>query len=327
MRAARLTSRPPAASRRRAVVARGGPLGITKLPCWVSPHTVLPPATGKLHLHEPRFVSMFDELQRGQLVSGVSQPMRFGHICSPSAAARDGAAQLDVSGWPAVGGLARVTRFARNDNGTLDVEYELCGRFKLINVLQEAPVMTALVTDYVDESDTLAPIQRTQLDELEQEVFHALTELEQLGAKLEEGSEDRSMGRLPSAIRRYAPPPVDATASLGQAMASAGHAGGYEVDAYMRQPSVYGKLHRAKTRSHDPYTLVSEKLGKHTRQELFSFSAASLIDGMGNVERLMLLTSRDTAARLGFVLQALDPYLQELRAKLSVKRLDVQAGR
>ena len=40
---------------------------------------------------------------------------------------------------------------------------------------------------------------------------------------------------------------------------------------------------------------------------------------MGVPERLALLTTRDTSARLHYILAAIQPHLQELRARVSVK--------
>lgn len=58
--------------------------------------------------------------------------------------------------------------------------------------------------------------------------------------------------------------------------------------------------------------------GSTASQELFSFAAASLIDGMGNTEKLVLINSRSTLERLQFVRNAIEPYHQELAAKVSV---------
>lgn len=65
--------------------------------------------------------------------------------------------------------------------------------------------------------------------------------------------------------------------------------------------------------------VVSEQLGKDTRQELFSFAAACMLE-LGPAERLALLLSRDRAARLQWVTAAVAPYLDEQRAKASVAK-------
>jgi len=65
--------------------------------------------------------------------------------------------------------------------------------------------------------------------------------------------------------------------------------------------------------------LMRNQLGKERRQELFSFAAASLLD-LGMAERLALLQSKDTAARLQFVAVAVQPYLQDLVARVSVQQ-------
>ena len=57
------------------------------------------------------------------------------------------------------------------------------------------------------------------------------------------------------------------------------------------------------------YVTVGGLSRRFRLQELFSFAAASII-GLGNPEALTLLESRSTAARLSWVLQAIDPYRQ-----------------
>jgi hypothetical protein len=210
-----------------------------------------------------------------------------------------------------------------------------------------------LASDYEDDGASLAPLERQRLDDLEQEVLRTLQELEQLSSQLSEGG-------LPQAIRRYAPPPAESSFdAFTTALTRANYPAGGAIATYMAQPSVYGMVRQSKARSTDPYAMLSEQvgrmhnarniypvkppcisarhlsyilththppkqLGKGVRQEMFSFAAVSLIDGMGDVERAMLLTSRDTAARLNFALQALDPYLAELTAKASVQKLGLQ---
>lgn len=60
---------------------------------------------------------------------------------------------------------------------------------------------------------------------------------------------------------------------------------------------------------------VGESLAKDVRQELFSFSCATSLE-LGQAEALALLITRDRGSRLQYVLQAVDPYLNELRARV-----------
>jgi hypothetical protein len=87
---------------------------------------------------------------------------------------------------------------------------------------------------------------------------------------------------------------------------------GQDIAMWRRSGSVYGGSGNAsRPGAVDPYGFVTSKLlPKEERQELFSFAAASLVDGMGNLESLTLLESRYTSARLSWVLQAIDPYRQ-----------------
>lgn len=65
--------------------------------------------------------------------------------------------------------------------------------------------------------------------------------------------------------------------------------------------------------------LVRDHVGKERRQEYFSFAAASVLE-LGLPERLALLECQDTAARLQFVLAAVQPHLQDLLARVSLQQ-------
>lgn len=69
----------------------------------------------------------------------------------------------------------------------------------------------------------------------------------------------------------------------------------------------------------DIYALAARALTGERRAELFSFAAASLLE-LGVPERLALLQSTDTAARLQFVDAAVRPFLAQLLARVSVSR-------
>jgi hypothetical protein len=66
-----------------------------------------------------------------------------------------------------------------------------------------------------------------------------------------------------------------------------------------------------------------DQLGKERRQELFSFAAASVLE-LGLPERLALLHCTDTAARLQYVAAAVQPFLADLVARISLQQAIVK---
>lgn len=71
--------------------------------------------------------------------------------------------------------------------------------------------------------------------------------------------------------------------------------------------------------------MLRDQMGKERRQELFSFAAASVLE-LGLPERVALLQCRDTAARLQFVAAAVQPHLQDLVARVSVRQALVNSS-
>jgi hypothetical protein len=64
---------------------------------------------------------------------------------------------------------------------------------------------------------------------------------------------------------------------------------------------------------------TTPQLGRAERRELFSFAAATLVEA-GAAQALGLLQSRDTAARLCWTLEAVQPFLAQQLAALSLER-------
>lgn len=69
--------------------------------------------------------------------------------------------------------------------------------------------------------------------------------------------------------------------------------------------------------------MARDQLAGRQRQELFSFAAAQMLE-LGLPERLALLHCRDTSARLQFIAAAVQPYLADLLARVSVKQAMVR---
>ncbi|EFJ44671.1 hypothetical protein VOLCADRAFT_95111 [Volvox carteri f. nagariensis] len=158
-------------------------------------------------------------------------------------------------------------------------------------------------------TDTVSPAEEGLVDTLEWDLYRQLQEVGRLSKQLKT-SEDAPAG-LPYSIPRC----------LGaDYLTEGGHPAGTSISMWQRHGSVYGDVKQGKDAMQDPYAVLSERLGKDTRQELFSFAAAGLLE-LGPAESLALLTSTDRAARLQWVTAAVTPYLEEQRAKASLARV------
>ncbi|KAJ9534371.1 hypothetical protein QJQ45_016070 [Haematococcus lacustris] len=119
---------------------------------------------------------------------------------------------------------------------------------------------------------------------------------------------------------RYAPSPPALPPSLPAALVAGGYAAaGFSIAAWQRQGSIYGSSSKSSRAMGDPYQVAAEQLlGQEVRQELFSFTAASLVD-LSQEQQLALLNSRDTLVRLHWLSQAVQPFLDQLQAKAAVQ--------
>ncbi|GLI65622.1 hypothetical protein VaNZ11_009192 [Volvox africanus] len=283
---------------------------------------LLPTATGTLHVFEQRFLQMFDDLAEkagGNILD--ANGIRFGHILSPSVAP-PALLENAISGMPRLAVMATVKRVKRNDDGSLLLQYEGSKRIKLINIWQSQPYMIAAATFM---TDNVSPTEEVLVDSLEWDLYRQLEEVGRLSKQLRT-SEDAPAG-LPDSIPRYAPPPPPSRPrTIAEYLTDAGHPAGTSISMWQRHGSVYGNVKQGKDATQDPYAVLSERLGKDTRQELFSFAAACMLE-LGAAESLALLTSTDRAARLQWTSAAVTPYLQEQRAKASlVKALGHSGG-
>ncbi|KAG2491811.1 hypothetical protein HYH03_009971 [Edaphochlamys debaryana] len=276
---------------------------------------LLPTGGGTLHIYEPHFLQMFEDLQVKARQAGTPGTLRFGHLLSPRVAPpalMEGA----VGGVPSVGVLATATNVTRRPDGTLTIEYEGGRRIKLLSVWQTEPYMVAAACHM---SDDVTPEQEDLLDDLEAELYGQLREVSRLSRAL--ADEGQPAPKLPDAVGRYAPPPRQPKRrSLADVLTDAGHPAGMQIAMWQRHGSVYGSVKDGKDSTADPYSVMSERLGKDVRQELFSFAAALMLE-LGPAERLALLTATDRAARLQWVAAAVAPYLEEQRARASVAKV------
>ncbi|GFR47265.1 hypothetical protein Agub_g8952 [Astrephomene gubernaculifera] len=319
---------------------------------------LLPTATGVLHVTEPHLIQMFSDLaaKTGTAItdyesdsnnsnnqdalyednsstsssnssgnsssssgsSSTNSVMRFGHILSP-AVAPPALMEDAVGGMPRVGVLSVVRRLRRsNDDASLVVEYEGLRRIRLVSVWQQQPYMVAAASYLADRVG--GGEEQRLLDGLEWELYGLLQEVRRLSRQLRSPGE--APAELPECIPRYAPPAPAAprsAPSLAQHLQAAGHPAGNAISMWQRHGSVYGNSKGADAAVQDPYSFMSERLGKHTRQELFSFAAAGMLE-LGPLESLALLNCTDRAARLQWVAAAVEPFLETQRARAAVAR-------
>ncbi|KAI8473135.1 MAG: hypothetical protein J3K34DRAFT_466748 [Monoraphidium minutum] len=267
--------------------------------------------------------------------------LRFGHILSPGAAP-PALLEGSVGGLPAVGVYARVTHLEEAAGGAeLTVHYEGVRRFKLLAVDDRgapyplaavqcfkllavddrgAPYPLAAVQWYDDDTPSLPLPAREAISSLEVDVLRTLCEIQRLSARLGAAGGGAGGGgaQLPPEVARHAPPPPAARGSTADYLRAAGVPAGEAIATWQRHGSVYGRPAERKRSAADPYEHLREKIAKEHRQELFSFAAANCLE-LGLAERLALLLSRDTAARLGYVLYAARPHLSDLAARAAVE--------
>lgn len=271
-----------------------------------------------MHVYEPRYLQMFDDLL--EKAGGQVSAVRFGHVLSPQAAPRallaEGGA---VQGYPKVGVLAAVTAMQRQPDGTLDVQYEGSRRIQLVSLWQHQPYVVGAACWLCD---SVAPSQEAQVAQLESSLHRALLEVARLRQRVSAQEGGRTMPTLPEAITRYAPPPRAARPrTIAEHLQAEGHPAGNRIAMWQRHGSVYGSSGGdGPQAAQDPYQFVGEAVGGDLRQELFSFAAACVLE-LGQAEALALLTSTDRAARLEWVLAAVEPYLQEQRARASMTQV------
>ena len=245
-----------------------------------------------------------------------------------------------IQGLPSIGCCAVIESIKRAPDQSLIVEYSGHRRVLLHLVQNKAEdsssgnsdstssstsnssgVLYAAGEWYDDiEPEELDPISGTisSVYAAERDVAGIVQQIAKLSRKI-----DPENSRLPDALVRYAPP---SSGGGGQkrptsydALKAAKHPAANMIDTWRRHGSVYGSSSNSSLEAHaDPYTQVSEKVGRLRRQEMYSFAASQLLQ-LGVPEAAALLLSRDTAGRLQFVLEAARPYLAQLSAEAALK--------
>lgn len=307
------------------------------LPVFESNQVLHPTAGGLLTIYEPRYLQLFKDLQTTYPQGGGS----FLHILSNQSA------PVGLTDQPRVGCAAKITSATSQVNGTLLVEYEGYRRAQVLltnstNSTDNDNVLpyTTVAAEWYDDlpADEVETSSATSLDAAERDLAAALKALQRVMGQLSTGKS------LPNAVLKYAPVPGAPRTSY-DALKKAGHKAAVAIDTWRRHGSVYsignsvnsangqgqGEV-KAKSSSSsasgrggqlqqaDPYMEFQQQLEGTAgrRQELFSFAAAQLLEA-GTVEYSALLLTRDTEARMTFVLNAVRPYLNQLSAELAVQ--------
>mmetsp|Transcript_43195 Transcript_43195/g.102515 ORF Transcript_43195/g.102515 Transcript_43195/m.102515 type:complete len:373 (+) Transcript_43195:729-1847(+) len=255
--------------------------------------TVLHPTnTGMLNVFEPRYLEMFGDLERD---TAPGKSASFVHILSGSSAP-EAAMEDSIGGVMRVGVLCTVLRIEKTPDGRMLVEYEGGRRVSVVSVFQSSPYMIAAFEWFGDE-DPEDGAQQKEVLALEKEVWKTLLEIEQLMKKL--GSSKDSGPSLPPGLGKYSPS-LDPSMSSVDYLIQSGSRAGHSISQWMRAGTATGGSAKSRSGSAnspmDPYEAVRDSMHPQ-RSELFSFAAASLLE-MGVPERIALLRSQDTGARL-----------------------------
>lgn len=292
------------------------PDGLQVLPVFTGSTVLLPTSQGALRAFEPRYVAMFADRRRGD---------RFLHVLSPASAPP---AMLDAAppgrrGLPAVGCVAAIDAVTPQPDGSLIVEYTGHRRLALhlVDAAAVAPGGGEALTaagewyDDLDPGEVVGGGGVAGVAAAERDVAGAVRQIERLTRIVRPET-----ARLPEALRRHAPPAPGAAArpTSYDALKASGHRAATAIETWRRSGSVYGGGGARRPAHADPYVEAAEALGRARRQELFSFAAAQLLQ-LGVPEAAALLLSRDTEGRLGFVLEAARPFLNELAAAAALK--------
>ena len=279
------------------------------VPIFRGNQPLLPTTSGRMEIYEPHYVEIFKEL-------GKAHPSKRGHFLHimSSKAAPIGLREPALENLPKVGTVATVKSITMNSDETLSVEYEGYRRATVLMISSKGgSIGTTAAIEWLDD---FSPENVATLNSAERDLAAALRHLQALAAKLTPGK-----AILPDAVLRYAP-----RASIGKrtsydALKAAGHQAATAIDTWRRHGSVYDtscSSTKVDSQYGDPYLQLQQEIESDRRAELFSFAAAQLLEA-GIPEKTALLLTRDTEARLQFVLHAVRPYIQQLSAEAAVR--------
>eukprot|EP01026_Neomeris_dumetosa_P026119 TRINITY_DN2135_c0_g1_i9.p1 TRINITY_DN2135_c0_g1~~TRINITY_DN2135_c0_g1_i9.p1 ORF type:complete len:340 (-),score=36.72 TRINITY_DN2135_c0_g1_i9:314-1333(-) len=285
---------------------------IFKLPIFEGRRMVHPTDRGQIVAFEPKYVQLFQEADkklRYNKEEKSEKETQFLHILSaqncPPAFLEDA-----VDNLPRIGVCCQILQIVNNDDDTLTVQYEAKRRIYLVGVLPPEEIRLykeALVEWYDDEEaevDDILP--------LEQELHSCLQEVQRINQKLQ-----KEQVQLPPNFVRYSPPPTSTSPrSFSRVLQKGGVVAGVNIETWLRSGS---KQQKFKPAAIDPYQILRDSVNRTMRQELFSFACASILE-VGPIERIALAQSRDTAARLEWILKAVKPYLETLRTQYKLEQ-------
>lgn len=293
--------------------------GLLQLPVVTLPRVCHPTSNGSIRVFEPHLIELFKSL-KSTYSNGLGAP--FLHLLQPSSCPPALMAGGVVGGLPSVGCCAEVQRIIDLQDGQMQIEYVGTRRARLVAIQREAPFKMVAAEWFDDMPITESDV---AVEDLEMELLGLLQRVCKLKAVLDPMGGASAVPLLPEAVQKYSPPPTRRLTSY-DALKRSNYAAAGAIDMWRRHGSVYDKG-QAKQRQHgsDPYQAVREVVGSRRRQELLSFAAAQMLD-LGLPERLALLLSQDTGARLQYCLAAVKPHLQELEARQRSKRPWSEAG-
>ena len=315
------------------------------LPVFTSNRILLPTMKGSLRAYEPHYVKMFEKL-RDVLSETQDRRAKFLHILSPSVTPPAMQDSKTTLGLPAVGTVAVIESVEEVRDGSLIVNYVGDRRARVHLVTEDsltgvqAPdsfseedndnnehsvkrLLSAAVSWYGDRDPEVFAVgeksgkARASLDGIERDVHAMVCLLRKLSRKV-----NPNESVLPESILKYAPPSGGKSQRLTSydRLKAAGHQAASAIDMWRRHGSVYKSPGGAQVDStiQDPYSELSERLAKPTRQEMYSFALASLLQ-MGIPEAGALLLSQSTEDRLVWISEAcIRPYLAQLQAQAAL---------
>uniref|UniRef100_A0A7S1HQL6 Lon N-terminal domain-containing protein n=1 Tax=Phaeocystis cordata TaxID=118079 RepID=A0A7S1HQL6_9EUKA len=306
-------------------LARGdkGVLTLNRVPVLYTSSVLLPTEEDTFHVEDPHYVDMFESVG----VSGVFAHCLHGVSAPEAMRINENAFDRVTMRGPgiSVGCLAKVTKIEHLSGG-MKVSFKCVRRcnlvkyhgversiFPLVDVAWQDD--TDLEEVIVRESRTEAAAQYIQyVSEAEQTLWSCLVEIERLEKAL-----GHTQCALPDSLLEVAPPeaknkfPSRAVAEMKIWLGAVDKKRPPSVNANVARDRLQGKEGKKMT----PYEEIGEKSYKFTRQELFSFAAAALV-AERTEERIALLASNSTKAKLEWALSAAKPYMEQLRTEATM---------
>lgn len=206
-----------------------------------------------------------------------------------------------------VGCVCEVKQIEDLENNQIKVSYKCIRRIRVLDYCVEKSLFPEVEFEWLDDFESQ---QDEHVNKTEVLLWECLLEISKLEKKL-----GKSLSSLPKSLIEVAP-------SRAQGVPN-GTRAEKEKNIWLgrteakKPPTVNSKQNDSSSKQMSPYQVIGENSYKYQRQELFSFAAASLVAESVN-ERLALLTSRNTRAKLEWTLASAEPYLEQLRTEFGI---------